>query len=75
MNAKRRKRIENIISKLEDLSVEIEEVMNEEQEAFDNLPESIQYSEMGENMEEYISSLDYAMNYVSDAISSLEEIE
>ena len=36
MNNKRRKRIENIISKLEDLSVEIEEVMNEEQEAFDN---------------------------------------
>ena len=75
MNNKRRKRIENIISKLEDLSVEIEEVMNEEQEAFDNLPEPIQCSDRGEQMEGYISSLDYAMNYVSDAISSLEEIE
>lgn len=75
MNKARRKRIENIISKLEDLSVEIEEVMNEEQEAYDNLPEPIQYSERGENMEGYISSLDDAMNYVSDAISSLEEIE
>lgn len=75
MNKARRKRIENIISKLEDLSAEIEEVMNEEQEAYGNLPESIQCSEKGENMEEYIASLDDAMNYVSDAISSLEEIE
>lgn len=75
MNKARRKRISKILEQLEGLSVEIEEVMNEEQEAYDNLPESIQYSERGENMEGYISSLDDAMNYVSDAISSLEEIE
>ena len=75
MNKARRKKISEILEQLEGLSVEIEEVMNEEQEAYDNLPESIQYSERGENMEGYISSLDDAMNYVSDAISSLEEIE
>lgn len=75
MNKARRKRISKILEQLEGLSVEIEEVMNEEQEAYDNLPESIQYSERGENMEGYISSLDDAMNYLSDAISSLEEIE
>lgn len=75
MNKARRKRISKILEQLEGLSVEIEEVMNEEQEAYDNLPESIQYSERGENMEGYISSLDDAMNYVSDAISSLEEID
>lgn len=75
MNKARRKRISKILEQLEGLSMEIEEVMNEEQEAYDNLPESIQDSERGENMEEYISSLDDAMNYVSDAILSLEEIE
>lgn len=75
MNKARRKRISKILEQLEGLSVEIEEVMNEEQEAYDNLPESIQYSERGENMEEYIFSLDDAMNYISDAISSLEEID
>ncbi|MGN0929321.1 MAG: hypothetical protein ACI4N3_01635 [Alphaproteobacteria bacterium] len=49
--------------------------MNEEQEAYDNLPEPIQYSERGERMEEYICSLDDAMNYVSDAVSSLQDID
>ncbi|MGN1155841.1 MAG: hypothetical protein ACI4TK_06665 [Agathobacter sp.] len=75
MNAKRRKRISEIIEQLEGLSTEIEEVMNEEQEALDNLPESLQYSERGEQMEEYISSLEDAMNYVSEAGSSLQEID
>lgn len=40
MNKSRRKRIQDIKDKLLDLLAEIEEIKDEEQEAYDNLPES-----------------------------------
>jgi len=59
MNNRRRNKIQAALDILE-------EAKFDEQEAFDNLPESFQYGEKGERMEE-------AMNYLDDAISSLEE--
>lgn len=46
----------------------MEEVKDEEQEAYDNLPESFQYGERGEQMQEYIDSMD-------EAYENLEEVE
>ena len=45
MNNKRRERIQKMISKLEDINTEISEILEEEQEAFDNMPENLQTSE------------------------------
>lgn len=42
MNTERRKRIDGIVERLEAIYVELEEIETEEQEAFDNIPESIQ---------------------------------
>ena len=42
MNKDRRERIQNIIDQLTDLETEIEKIQDEEQEAYDNLPESLQ---------------------------------
>ena len=74
MNANRRQRItkainriEEIESMLSDLQEFILEINDDEQEAFDNMPESLQYSERGEAMEEAISNLD-------DAYSALDGI-
>lgn len=53
MNAKRRKKIQGICDELDVL-------MEEEQEAFDNLPESIQYSERGEVFEAAIEVMETA---------------
>lgn len=53
----------------------LEEVRDEEQEAFDNLPEGLQYSERGEMMEEAIDSLDEVVDYLDDVIPSLEDVE
>lgn len=65
MNAKRRKALAVIITKLEEMESlrqeiqeRLEEVMEEEQEAFDNLPDSLQGSERGQQMEEYINTMD-----------------
>ena len=73
MNKNRRNAISDIYDKLIDIQSNLECIRDEEQEAFDNLPESIQYSERGERMEEYISSLEEALDYVGYAVDSLDE--
>ena len=72
MNKDRRKAIGDIYDKLIDIQSDLECIRDEEQEAFDNLPESIQYSARGERMEEYISSLEEALDYVDYAVESLD---
>lgn len=48
MNKKRREEISEIIEQLECLMSEVESLKDEECEAYENLPEGIQLSEMGE---------------------------
>ena len=74
MNKQRRKLINELIGKAYDLSCEIEEVLNEEQESFDNMPENLQYSERGESMQEAISSLEEAQSSIDDCKSYLESL-
>ena len=70
MNAKRRNSINSIINDLIDKFEEIKEeaidqlseIRDEEQEAYDNLPESLQESERGENMQNCIDALEYFMS-------------
>lgn len=68
MNAERRKRIAEIADKIIGLKTDIEMLRDEEQDAFDNLPEGLQSSDRGGKMESAIEALD-------DAINSLEEVE
>lgn len=74
MNAKRRKEVESIMSCLEELIERIECVQSEEEEAYDNMPEGLQESERGEQMQEYISNLEDAASSVQDAVDYLNEI-
>lgn len=68
MNAKRRKALRAVIAKLEELDSlrqeiqeRMEEVKNEEQEALENMPESLQESERGQQMQEYIDTMESAL--------------
>ncbi len=72
MNKQRRKSIGEVISKLEELREELDGIMSDEQEAFDNLPESLQESDRGNAMQEAIDNLDYAMSSFEEAIEYLE---
>lgn len=74
MNKQRRKKVEGIYDLLQAALMELEEIRDEEQDAFDNLPEGIQESERGEQMEEYISQIDSAIDDIESAKSSLEEV-
>ena len=50
----------------------METIRDEEQEAFDNLPESIQCSELGETMEGYIGTMEEMLDYLDTG--ELQEI-
>ncbi|AUX83203.1 hypothetical protein PBI_BALSA_52 [Microbacterium phage Balsa] len=73
MNAGRRKEIEAIIGKLADLEAlkteiqeAIEQVRDEEQEYYDNMPEGLQQSDRGYKAEEAASQLDEAASMLDD---------
>lgn len=74
MNKERRQRIGKIIEKLEDIAAELEALADEERDAFDNLPESLQYGERGEAMEAAADELEDVSGEVSELASRLEEL-
>lgn len=58
MNKERRKRLDDVISQLEEIQAEVASIAEEEREAFDNMPESLQCSERGEQVSENADDLD-----------------
>ena len=73
MNNARRKEIEKITADLEAIKERIEALQEEEQDAFDNLPESIQYGERGDKMQGAIDNLEYAADNIQDCLDNLCE--
>ena len=57
MNKERRKRIREAMEALDTAHNILIDVYDEEQEAFDNLPEGIQNGDRGEQMSEYIETI------------------
>lgn len=75
MNKARRKQLSEIQEKLSELKGMIETVLDEEQEAYDHLPESLQESERGEAMQTAIEAMESAMDSCEEAEGSLEEAQ
>ena len=74
MNAERRKKLKNVIDNLNAALSSIEEIKDEEQDSYDNLPEGIQDGERGDQMQENIDNLDTAYNDLDDVITELQEV-
>lgn len=72
MNNNRRERINKVHAKLDEILGLIDELREEEQEAYDNMPESMQYGERGEKMQEAIDALEEAYNDVEEACDNLD---
>lgn len=79
MNNTRRNAIKTIVSRFDDLSALIEElktdietIIEEEQDAFDNLPEGFQTGARGEKMEAAIENLQSAADFLEEI--DLEEL-
>ena len=73
MNKQRRKNLMEVIDALENCSLDIECLLDEEQDSYDSIPESLQESERGQLMENAIDCLDSARGSISDAIESIED--
>lgn len=78
MNAARRKALKTIITSLEKLDAlraeiyeALEDVKCEEEEALENMPESLQESDRGQQMQEYIDSMDEALDTLDVDIEGL----
>lgn len=89
MNKIRRKELARIVAKLEELEAlreeiqsDLEIVMELEQDALDNMPESLQESERGEQMQEYIDIMDgvideldcMSINDLADQLRDISEV-
>ena len=84
MNNQRRKQLNNIaarigrftvpfdIDELESIKSEIEDVLWDEQMAFDNMPESLQYSMRGEMSQDAQSNMEDAISRIDDFIADYE---
>lgn len=71
MNNARRKQINEAIDALDAILTVIESILDDEQEAFNNTPESLQSSERGERAQEAINSLEYARDNITQSIDDL----
>lgn len=68
MNDARRRKVRSVLAALDDLGCAIltiqealSEIITEEQNALDNMPEYLQDSEKGHQMQDYIDSMECAM--------------
>jgi hypothetical protein len=70
MNKQRRKEIANTIRDIERV---VSNILEDEEEAFDNMPENLQYSERGDMSQEAQDNLSCAVDALEEAISYLED--
>ena len=73
MNDKRRKRLSEASALLSRASDIISDVLDEEQDCLDNMPENLQYSDRYENMEAAVDRLNDALSELDSAENSLLE--
>lgn len=73
MNNVRRTKIKTLLEALEGLQDTLQEILEEEEESKDNVPESLQGSERYERAEEICSNLSDADDAITEAIDCLTE--
>lgn len=61
------------LNKAQELQSEIEDILSEEQDYLDNMPENLQYSERYENAETNCENLQAAINSIEEAVCNLGE--
>jgi uncharacterized protein YukE len=81
MNQDRRAKIEAAVEELrsamesmQEIYLTLESLKDEEQEAFDNLPEGLQQADRGQSMEAIASALDDAVDTLNSALGDIENV-
>ena len=73
MNNVRRKTLNEIKEKIEELRCDLEAVMNEEEDYRDNMPENLQNSERYEKADEACSTMSETIDILDDVVASLKK--
>jgi len=73
MNKLRRKALDALIERIDDIYSELEALADEERDYRDNMPENLQNSERYEAADNAVSSLEDALDNLDSAKSSIEE--
>nr|WP_304651307.1 hypothetical protein [Bacteroides acidifaciens] len=73
MNKQRRKDLLDVAESLQEALDRLSEVRDEEQEACDNMPESLQYGSRGGAMQEAIDTMDEWESEIDEIKSRIEE--
>ena len=74
MNKARRKRLGEAFDLIGTAQDILRSVREEEQEAYENLPDSFRDGEKGEEMQNYMEMIEEAEGYLDDANSVIEQI-
>jgi hypothetical protein len=72
MNNQWRKELDKAFDMLEEAKSIIEIIKDEEQDSYDNMPESLQNGEKGEKAQESINNLEEAINVLYTAMGNVE---
>lgn len=74
MNKQRKQKIRQVITNIEICRENLENLLDEEQDYFDNIPENLQGSIRGSNSEDAIDIMESCIDSLEDVISELEDI-
>lgn len=74
MNNSRRMKIIEVVSRLQSIVSTLEDILTEEDDYRDNMPENLQGSARYETSEDSSNRLDSAISSIDEAISTLEDI-
>ncbi|WP_418168378.1 hypothetical protein [Alistipes putredinis] len=74
MNQSRRNQLRDIQQQLQDIYERLDILCNEEQEAYDNMPESIQDSARGDAAQSAIDTLESVRDQVQEASDGIDGI-
>lgn len=72
MNKERRERLLDVTQLLDEASDLIDEIRDEEQDAFDSLPEGLQYSSRGDGMQDAIDTLEGFQTEIANISAKIE---
>ncbi len=74
MNKQRKTEIQKICESLDNILVRLKDVYRDEEYVFDNIPENLQSSRIGEESEEAIEIMDNCIDKLNEIIDDLEVI-
>lgn len=73
MNKYRRRILTRVTENLENIKCTVEEVKDEEEQSYENLPESLMCSEKGSSMMDNVEYLNDAVSNIDDAINNIND--